>query len=316
MDVRVSVLLPVLDEKDCIVACLESLESQDYPGPVEIVVADGGSTDGTLELLAQHDLVLVANPRRLQSHGLNLAAAAATGDILVRADAHTLYATDYLRRSVEALTANDVVAAGGLLLPIGTTGFGQAVAAAMQSRLGIGPAPFHHAKEQILADTVYLGAFRKEDFFRIGGFRTLPFGVAEDADLYWRWRERGERVLVDPAIQSVYRPRETPGALSRQFYRYGAGKADMLYVNGRWPSWRPLVPLCLVVGLPIGVGLATAGFGWPLLILTASWLAAVAIAGRARPAAMLAVSIMHLSYGAGLLRGLARRPSKVRAAVE
>src|ERR687885_672019 len=92
----VSILLPLLDEAPTIDAVLASLAAQDLPWPFEVVVADGGSTDGTPELVASWRsrlprLVVLDNPRRLQAHGLNLAAARATGEILVRADGHTVY---------------------------------------------------------------------------------------------------------------------------------------------------------------------------------------------------------------------------------
>ncbi len=316
MTVHVSVLLPVFNEAAHIGACLDSLDSQEFDGQIDIVVADGGSTDGTLEILAARGLPVIPNPARFQSPGLNRAAEIAAGEILIRADAHTTYSRDYVRRSVEALEKENVVAAGGPLRPEGKTAFGRAVAFAMTSKLGIGPAPFHHSDTAGFVDTVYLGAIRKSDLLEIGGFRLLPFGVAEDADLYWRLRQNGGKVLLEPRISSVYRPRETPASLMRQFYRYGGGKADLLYVNGRWPSLRPLAPLALVAALIAGVVLAAFDLWWPLVVVAASWLATVVVAGRGHPLCMTAVAIMHLSYGTGLVRGLIRRPSKVRAAVK
>jgi succinoglycan biosynthesis protein ExoA len=323
----VTVLLPVLDEAGTIDACLASLAAQDYTGPISVAVADGGSRDGTLDEVGRWSgrlaIEIVPNPRRSQAHGLNVAAAAARGDILIRADGHTTYAPDYLRRSVDALLSSDAVAVGGRLTPEGRTPFGAAVAAAMTSPFGVGPGRFHHSDERGHVDTVYLGAFRRADLMSVGGFRAFPSGAVEDADLYFRWRQQGRKVLLDPSIRSRYRPRATPGALARQFFRYGQGKAEMLHVNGRWPSWRPVAPLLLLVGL---VGFASVGASglswWPLMGLVCVWLLVVAAAaGRgarsfgvwARTAA--AIAIMHLSYGIGLLGGLLHRPSSVRRAV-
>lgn len=300
----VSILLPVLDEVAGIEACLDSLEAQDYSGPIEILIADGGSTDGTLELIAHRGVTVIANPLRVQSHGLNLAAEQASGDILIRADAHTTYAPDYVSRSVEVLTETGATVVGGPIRPAGTTKFGKAVAGAMQSRLGIGPGAFHHADRRREVDTVYLGAFRRSEFLELGGMRALPSGVAEDADLYFRWRQQGGVIIVDPSIRSTYLPRQTPRALWRQFFRYGRGKADMLYLNRRWPSWRPLAPLLLVLGLATGLAIGPFFAWWPLTALTSLWLIALAVAGSARPLSMLAAAIMHLSYGIGLLRGM------------
>jgi cellulose synthase/poly-beta-1,6-N-acetylglucosamine synthase-like glycosyltransferase len=323
----VTVLLPVLNEASTIDACLGSLAAQDYAGPVTIVLADGGSTDGTLERVEQWrgrlEIHIVANPRRRQAHGLNLAAEAATGTILVRADGHATYATDYLSRSVDALISSSAVAAGGRLTPRGTSPFGRAVAAAMTSPLGVGPGRFHHSSSPEFVDTVYLGAFRKDDLVSLGGFRSFPSGSVEDADLYYRWRRQGRGVLLDPSIRSTYLPRQTPGSLARQFFRYGQGKAEMLYVNGRWPSWRPIAPTALVLGVFVGVILGAVGITWwPFVALVGVWV--VAMATAATPGAVsfpgwvrtaVAVAIMHWSYGVGLIRGLLRRRSTVRREV-
>ena len=144
----------------------------------------------------------------------------------------------------------------------------------------------------------------------------MPSGVAEDADFYYRLRKDGGRVLVIPAIRSIYRPRETPSALWRQFYRYGLGKADMLYINGEFPSWRPLAPMALVVGLIafLVVGLVT-GWWLPLVALVVLWLLVVLVAAGGSPLGVAAIAIMHSAYGIGLIRGLLRFPATVRAGV-
>jgi glycosyltransferase involved in cell wall biosynthesis len=325
----VNLLLPVLNEIEHIDACLDSIAAQDYPGPLEVLVAEGGSTDGTAGRLAERSetdrvpITVTPNPQQRQSYGLNLLAAESEAEILIRIDAHTTYAPDYVSTSIETLLRSEAVAVGGSLHPQGETRFGKAVALAMQSRLAIGPGKFHHGEASDEADTVYLGTFRRVDLLEAGGYRHLPFGVAEDADLYFRWRAAGKRIRLDPAIKSTYLPRETTRGLARQFYRYGGGKADMLYVNGRWPSWRPLAPLLLVTGLLTAFVLAVAtGIQWPFWWLLAVWIIALLLAAQIarRPIERVrffgAAAIMHLAYGVGLIRGLLRRPTSVRAAVD
>ena len=335
----VTIILPVLNEVEAIDGCLESLASQDYGGRMSIVVADGGSSDGTQERLnewaeSRRSLTVIDNPERLQSHGLNQSALATDSEILVRADAHTRYARDYVTRSVDALLHSDAVAVGGPMVAdstVATRGwrssgvrlerpsrrsrFRRAVGHAMGSRFGVGPGRFHRPDAAGPVDTVYLGTYRRSDLIQIGGYRVFPSGVAEDADLYYRWRREGRAVLLDPAIVSEYAPRDTPGSLSRQYYRYGRGKADLLWANGAWPSLRPLAPLLLVVGLIVGVVL-TIFTPWPLIVLVGLWLmvllAAAVPAGRLAPIVLAAVAIMHLSYGVGLLQDLARGPGAVR----
>jgi glycosyltransferase involved in cell wall biosynthesis len=319
----VSILLPVLNEIDAIDSCLESIERQDYPGPLEIVVADGGSTDGTLQRLADWTdrlpgLRIINNPGKVQSRGANLAAAAATGDILVRLDGHSTYEPDYVSASVRVLTESGAVAAGGHMVPAGDSLLSSAVAAAMTSPLAIGPGRFHRVGEATDADTVYLGAFRRDDFQEAGGYRTFPSGAAEEADLYRRWRDAGRRIRLDPAIRSRYSPRRRWGSLWRQYYAWGAAKAEVLWASGSWPSWRPLGPLGLVVGLVISL-VAAPLTPWPLWILLGAW--GLVLAGAALPSGRLAMlvfvvaAVMQLAYGAGLVIGILRGPGPTRRAL-
>jgi len=317
----VTVILPVLDEADHIDDVMTDLITQDYPGPIEVIVADGGSTDGTLQKLAavaEQDgrVRVIENPDVRQAFGLNRAAAEARGDILVRADGHTRFAPDYVRRSVEVLSDTGG-AVGGRMSPEGRTAYGRAVMAAMRSPLTMGPGRFHHATEREEVDTVYLGAFSRVEFAELGGFRPFPSGTSEDADFYYRWRSSGRKVFVDPCIVSTYTPRDTPRSLGRQYFRYGQGKAEMLWLNGVLPSLRPMAPLLLVLGAVAGVavGIAT-GVWWPLLAILGVWLLlllGVAVAsGESIPRVLSAASIMHLAYGLGMVWGLILGPSPIR----
>ncbi len=195
-----SIILPVRDEEGLLAACLESLAAQDYPKIVEVVVADGGSTDRTAELAASYPkVVVVDNPRRSRPAGLNVALRHATGEIVVRVDARTRLAADYVSRCVEALERSGAAIVGGPMAYEATTPGQRAFAAAMSSRLGAGPAEFRRpGGEPRFVDTVYLGAFRKEVIDELGGYDEWS-GGNEDAELAYRAQIAGG-VFLDPAI--------------------------------------------------------------------------------------------------------------------
>lgn len=313
----VSILLPVRNEAEHIDDVLSDLLSQDYDGALEVIVADGLSDDDTparVEEWAASDsrVRLVSNDAVHQAHGLNLAASLARSAILVRADGHTRYEPDYVKRSLMALEELGG-AVGGPMNPVGTGSFERSVAAAMNSPLTMGPGRFHHATECQEVDTVYLGCFLKADFEDIGGFRHFPSGSSEDADFYHRWRMLGRTVWVDPSIRSYYTPRGTFRSLFRQYRKYGQGKSEMLWANGRLPSLRPLAPLGLVLALVAGLAIwLFGGPGWPLALLLTSWFLLLAWVGlRSDEPAVRVIAVaatMHIAYGLGMVAGFIRGP--------
>lgn len=318
----VSILLPVLNESLHIRECLASIFAQDYPSIVEILVAEGGSTDGTRETLQELEILdprlrVIENPNRIQSRGLNMLISSAIGEALVRVDAHTIYAPDYVSRSVGALLDHRASMVGGPMVAVGTTPTEKAVAIAMRSPWAAGPSVFRNLSKAGEADTVYLGTFRADTVRSLGGYRTFTSGVAEDADLAFRIRQKGGRIVQDPSIQSHYRPRSTFPSLWRQFYKYGRGKTEMIFANRALPSARPLAPLALVISLLTAFLMGIVGSWWvPFLSILGLWtvtiLALSARHGRLAHRVALAACTMHLSYGFGFARGLLSRQHPVR----
>ncbi len=323
MQPTVSVILPVLDEERHILDCLTDLQAQTYQNILEILIADGGSTDETrsiIQSLGDRRIRVVDNPGRLQSHGLNLLLPLCRGEIVVRADAHTRYATDYVAACVEALTATGAWVVGGPQIPVElATGFGVGVAKAMTEPWATGPAAFRRGKMAAEVDTVYLGAFPAWVFDRVGGYRVFPSGVSEDADICDRIRRAGGTVMLDPAIRSAYHPRTTVTGLWRQYLRYGMGKAEMARVNRRLPTLRPIAPALLVLVLTAGGLLAVSGSS-PLLLVAGAvgWLGLVGGLslrhGRDSARVAAAAAVIHLAYGIGFWIGLLRRVGHVAPA--
>src|SRR6202022_4065168 len=166
----VSVILPTLNERATIVDCLQSILGQDYRAIREVLVVDGGSTDGTRELVARFPppVRMVDNPRITAAAAMNVGIAQATGDIICRADAHSLYARSYVRRCVDVLEETAAANVGGRMNPVGTTSFGRAVAAVTTSPLGVGPGRFHYGQARREVDTVYLGCWRPDELRPLG----------------------------------------------------------------------------------------------------------------------------------------------------
>lgn len=307
----VAVIIAALEEADTIGEVIDSALAVDFV--TEVIIADGGSTDGTVDLVerraaAEPRLRLIHNPHRHQSAGLNLAAAHASADILVRLDAHTGYADDYLDRSLQDWRPGRAV--GGPMRATGTSPWTQAIANAMADPWAIGPARFRHASRIEEVDTVYLGMFERSTFLAVGGFRTFPSGAVEDTDFYARWREHGWSVVVDPEIRSTYHPRRSWKAMWGQYERYGVGKAELLWVNGRLPSTRALAPAILVAGLAAGGAASLIVWPWSFVAVAAPWLTMIGVVGARAPTrrwrTALAAATMQLAYGVGTWHGVLR----------
>lgn len=253
----VTIAMPCLDEAGFIEPCLRSVQAQTYPRErIEILVADGGSTDGTraiLERLALEDPRIreIDNPDRVQAAGLNRILAEARGEIVVRMDVHCEYAPDYVEQCVTVLERTGADSVGGAQRCRGRTPFEKAVCAALESPLGVGGAAYRSAGREGFVDTVFLGAYRRAVFERVG--RWDPAAITnEDAELNQRLVRSGGRIYLSREVVVYYAPRDSFTALARQYFRYGRGRARTLLKHRELLSPRPALPF---LGLLAGLGM-------------------------------------------------------------
>ncbi len=329
-----TVVVPVRDEAGSIAACLSALQEQDYPPDrLEFLVVDGGSGDGSREIVdgiarADARIRCLENPGGLVPAALNAGLRAARGEIFLRVDAHTIVAADYVRRCVDRLRLSGAENVGGPMSPEGVTPLGSSIAAAMHCRFGVGPARFRYAREVEEVDTVYLGAFPRALFDRVGGFSEAMVRN-QDYEMNYRIRRAGGRILVDPAIRSTYRVRPDLGSLGRQFASYGYWKAQMLRRHPRSLRPRQLAAPLLVAALALSALASLAALLWAGIPAPAAWLfpavaalylatsvgvsCAVALRRGLRTALPLPAvfATMHLAWGGGFWTGVLLPPRTV-----
>lgn len=304
------IVIPCLNEAAHLRGLLQQLRA-DNPS-ARIVVADGGSTDGSRAIVEQlgaadHGIILMDNPDRIQSAGINRAVAM-HGDgheWLARIDAHCAYPANYVARLIKAGTERNAISVVVPMDTIGLSCFQKAAAAAQNSIIGTGGSPHrskgagayvdhgHHALMQI-------GVFRS-----VGGYN-LGMSHNEDAELDHRLRMHG-RIWIEPDCTITYFPRATPLALWRQYRNYGKGRAQTLQLHRMRPKLRQMIPLAVPVacltGLlaPLHWLFAVPALGWAALTLGAGFIVGM----RARSGcAMLcgaAAMIMHLAWGLGFI---------------
>jgi len=287
----VSVIVPARDEERSIDATLTALRRQDYPA-LQIIVVDGGSTDGTVAVVERHmaedpRIELLPNPRGIIPAALNIALAAARGRWLVRMDAHSTVDESYVGAAVARLHEGCWGGVGGRKDGTGTTPAGRAIAAALGS-------PF--------------GAYPTDLVRRLGGWDERLV-ANEDFEFDYRLRRSGAVLLFDPRLKITWQSRQTVRSLYRQYRRYGAGKLDVARLHPGSLRPRHLVPPLLVPYLAVAAAVASRRprAGAALLVPYAAGLSAASIqAARALddpvaraylPAAFLA---MHVGWGVGV----------------
>jgi succinoglycan biosynthesis protein ExoA len=308
-----SVLCPVYNEAAHLDALLAFFVKA-LPVEKELWIMDGGSTDGSVEVVQhwqqQHaGIRLLHNPHRTVPYALNQGLAAASGAILVRLDAHTTYADDYLEQilAVFEKTGADIV--GGPMRCRGGNTVQQAIGYATATVFGIGDSQFHFENYEGYTDSVYLGAWKRSVFHDIGGFDTDLTRNQDDA-FHYLAKLRGKKIYQHPAIVSYYQPRRRLSDLFRQYMEYGFYKPLVLKKIQHSIRFRHLVPagftgyLCL---LPLA-------FFWPVgwlplaayVLLLCGFSLLAPRPWKVRCQLLLVYPALHVGYGWGFIRGLFR----------
>lgn len=320
-DSRVSIVIPCYNEERTVGLTLEALAQQTYPASrLEILVVDGMSADHTAasvdDFAARHpdlDVRVIPNPRRAIPVALNLGIAQATGDYVLRMDAHAIPAPDYVSRCIELLSANVADNVGGrwVIVPNADTPLARAIASAVGHPFGAGDALYRYTHRAAYVDTVPFGAFRRDLFNKVGLYDEGLL-TNEDYDLNYRIRKAGGRVYLSPDIVSTYHARSTLHELARQYLRYGWWKMRMLRKHPTSIRWRQLVPPLFVAALA-GLGCSALISPWAALgagaliaiYLLASSLASISIVRQRKSSWQIGVqfplvfAIIHLCWGIG-----------------
>ncbi|HEY0193086.1 MAG TPA: glycosyltransferase family 2 protein [Kofleriaceae bacterium] len=316
MQPRVTIGMPAYNEERYIEACIASVQAQDYPREqIEILVADGRSTDATREILARlaaadPRIRMIDNPERLQAAGLGQLVKEATGEIFVRMDVHCEYAPDYVRRCVETLERTGADNVGGAQRAKAKSFFQKALCAALTSPLGVGGAKYRSAEAEGYVDTVFLGAFRRRVFEAVGLWDPRAI-TNEDAELNQRILESGGQIYLSKDIVVHYFPRDSFKTLALQYFKYGRGRARTLIKLGKLPTLRPVIPFAMVVGASTLLLMPPL---WPLAPLAfasyalATGAEAVRVGHKAGTSAIPKVwamfPVLHASHGVGFAAGL------------
>ena len=270
-----SLIVTVKNEAKTISSLLDSLAAQTCV-PAEIVIVDGGSTDGTLEILSAYTsrlpLKIISQPGANISQGRNAAIQAATGDIICSTDAGVRLDTNWVEELVKPFGERDSSSfsvhpssfevVSGFFLPNPHGAFETALAATTLPALAdIRPDQFQPSSRSI--------AFRKAAWETVHGYPEW-LDYCEDLVFDFALRDAGFRFAFAPRAIAHFRPRENLRTFFKQYYRYarGDGKANLFFKRHliRYATY--------FVGLPILIWLSLVA---PLVSLPLWWVATVFI---------------------------------------
>ncbi len=289
---------------------------------MEIIVADSGSGDETESVCRDYAsrvrVRFVAVPTRSRAQGLNFAIRHAQGQFVCRIDGRSIVPADYIERlhRLALETGADVV--GGIQRAVvsGENYWQDAIAIAMNSVCGAGPAPHRTALRSGPVDNIYLGIYRKEVFDRVGYFDETSPIISEEVDLHYRIMTSGGTVWLDHTMIVEYEPRSNVLDQMRLYFRYGGAKSAFIRKYGKVITVRQLIApgFYLIFFAAIVATPFISGASWLAVALLTLY--SVAIISCTTMACMRAARItlvapttivamtMHLSYAVGYFKKL------------
>jgi len=317
----VTVVIPCRNEYRHIGPCLDSVLASDYPEELlEIIVSDGMSDDGTREVLrayqARHkNIHCIDNTGRIVPTGLNEAIRQAKGEYIVRLDAHSDYARDYIRQCVQTLKATGAANVGGAWRTKASGYWQSAIALGFHSPFSAGGARSRDLDYDGPVDTVIYGTWQRATLMGIGLFDE-ELVRNQDDELNLRLRLANHLIWQSPNIKSWYQPRRSLSALWSQYAQYGYWKVRVIQKHGKPASWRHLAPgifLVTLISLALLSVVSTTALALFAVLLGTYLLASLAATlwacrqprnWKFIPALPLVFAAYQFGYGYGFLRGL------------
>jgi len=315
----VLIAIPTLNEAAHIQSVVENL-LDNAPPHTRLVVVDGGSTDGTRDIVERMEdprVHVIHNADRIQSAGINLAVAAAAAEAryLLRADAHAVYPRGFISALLDDMRQTRASAVAVGMNTISHRGFGAGVAAAQNSRLGTGGAAHRVGLGGRFVEHGHHALIKMDAFRAVGGYDATQ-SHNEDAEFDYRLTRHGGRIWLTGRTQIGYYPRKTARSLFVQYFRFGKGRAETILKHAIAPRLRQTLPLLTVPATAFAIvagpaAVLSGSLGWLLLLLPALiWAVLCTVYGaklaiKARRADVLwagpAAMLMHLGWSLGFV---------------
>lgn len=307
--IDLSVVIPTLNEISNVETLLGKIIS-DRGVTKEIIIVDGGSTDGTRERvlhLARRfpNVYLIENPEKYVSHGFNKALRFSSGKYISLIGAHSIYPENYFKKCMEVIESGLCDAAGGFLVQRGKTESGMAISVAMSSKFGVGNTEFRTERKRQYVDSVAFAVYKREIFDDVGGLDEDLIRNQDD-EFHYRLNKAGYKILMLPDLEVIYLVRNSFSSLYSQYYQYGFYKPLVFKKVKGSIKLRHLIPLCFVIYL----------FSLPITLLLPYWISPLMLyvllsfyfgfksnfSFLTKLKTVVAFPVLHFSYGYGFFK--------------
>lgn len=310
------VVIPCLNEVEHIKGICVPLLELSY----DVFVADGGSDDGTLAVLAElasryNSLHLIHNPDKIQSAGINRVARLNSEHYhyMIRIDAHAEYPQDYCQVLLDEIKTNDAKSVVVSLRNKSTSFIQQTICYAQDSLMGNGGSRHRNkVKQGFYTDHGHHAIFDLETFLVLDGYDE-SFVANEDAEFDLRLVRHGAKIWHTEKTFVYYYPRDSYAKLSRQYYRYGFGRCSTFIKHKSKLKVRQILPVFVSAAFVLAVlSPVSFYFGIPalMLLLLIVFLSVVEAIVKRRSASVLIfipVLVMNISWGIGFLHRMLKQ---------
>ena len=319
----ISIIIPVRNEAEKIRFTIKSCLNQKKidMNQIEIIIADGNSTDGTSEILKLFSkenkcIKIVFNQDKYMPHGFNKALTIATGKYIMLMSGHSIIEEDYLFNCLKVMSKRTSECVSGLMDTIQDNYIGKIISVAQSTPFGVGSVAFRtKISGGRYVETGVFGFYNAKIFLEIGGMDEELIKNQDD-EFNFRLIQNNGKIWLDESIKSKYYSRSSLTKLFKQYYFYGLYKVRVFQKRKGIISNRQLVPAIFVISILISGILKlfiNDGILFSFILITYGIInlvfSIISIINRRLNLVSLfilqiAYFIIHLSYGLGFISGL------------
>ena len=307
---------------------LKSLLNQDYDlKKIEVLLVDSKSSDNTKKIMqdfkknndAKFKRVLVLNNnKKTLPYGWNVALKEATGDAVVRVDAHSKFPKDFITNNVKEMkNGENIVGGHRISITSDNSRWQKLLLIAEESLFGSGIAKYRRQDKREYVSTLAHAMYRKKVFDEVGPYN-VNLSRTEDNEMHYRMKQAGYKFLLSPDVISYHCARNTLKGMIKQKYGNGKWIGITMYYCPKCFSLYHFVPFFFVMALIACLVLLFFKLPIFMLILAGLYLLfnivnliVIIINNRIRIEYLLLpfiFFILHIAYGSGTIVGLLKGP--------